>query len=229
MWLIAAYKHTSLFSLKNSAATSSGGKTNLVPTMYTVKMALIDAAFRCGDDGDQQFSWIKELHIKFCPPEHAVVNNSFIKILREPKDKKSGPAFISSVGYREFVFFSGELNIAIRVDALSEDQLEKLKKYLYHINYFGKRGSFVQCIDQKIMDSIPNHYSWHLNEEWNELSLNVQYQNLDDIGEKAEFKNLNTFSEEKAKLGRDRILIPVAVPYQVKSSNRGYTLYQRTL
>ena len=46
MWLIAEYQPVSLFSLKNSLATSSGGKSLLVPTPYAFKMALLDAACR---------------------------------------------------------------------------------------------------------------------------------------------------------------------------------------
>jgi hypothetical protein len=47
-WLIAEYQPTALFSLKISSATSSVGKTLVVPTPYSIKMALVDAAFRTG-------------------------------------------------------------------------------------------------------------------------------------------------------------------------------------
>jgi hypothetical protein len=46
MWLIADYQPVTLFSLKNSLATSSGGKSLLVPTPCAFKMALLDAACR---------------------------------------------------------------------------------------------------------------------------------------------------------------------------------------
>jgi len=47
-WLLAEYQPTALFSLKISSATSSVGKTLIVPTPYSIKMALVDAAFRVG-------------------------------------------------------------------------------------------------------------------------------------------------------------------------------------
>ena len=45
MWLIAEYEAVTLFSLKLSTATSSGGKTLLVPTPYALKMALLGVVF----------------------------------------------------------------------------------------------------------------------------------------------------------------------------------------
>ncbi len=42
MWLHCSYEPVSLYSLKLSAATSSGGKTLLAPSPYAVKMALLE-------------------------------------------------------------------------------------------------------------------------------------------------------------------------------------------
>ena len=47
-WLVAKYQPAALFSLKVSSATSSVGKTLIVPTPYSIKMAFVDAAFRAG-------------------------------------------------------------------------------------------------------------------------------------------------------------------------------------
>src|SRR3972149_509738 len=52
-WLVAEYQPAALFSLKISLATSSVGKTLVVPTPYSIKMAFVDAAFRAGvPDGE---------------------------------------------------------------------------------------------------------------------------------------------------------------------------------
>ena len=61
------------------------------------------------------------------------------------------------------------------------------------------------------------------------FSSQVQFQQLDDIGEKATFKSINTYDEEKSKVGKDRVLLPVALPYVLKSSSRGYTHYLKSL
>ncbi|MEL6525291.1 MAG: hypothetical protein AAFQ07_06225, partial [Chloroflexota bacterium] len=42
MWVIAEYEATALFSLKPANATSSGGRTLLVPTPFAIKMAILN-------------------------------------------------------------------------------------------------------------------------------------------------------------------------------------------
>ncbi len=144
MWLVAIYAQTSLFSLKASHVTSSGGKSNLVPTMYSFKMALIDAAFRVGMDGEEVFQLVKPVKMCFRPPEKVVVNNSFIKILREPKNPVQGQPYTQSVGYREFVHYGSVLEIALELNDFSNENVGLIEKLLWHVNYLGKRGSFVQ-------------------------------------------------------------------------------------
>ncbi|UOF90616.1 type I-A CRISPR-associated protein Cas5 [Fodinisporobacter ferrooxydans] len=226
MWLVTTYQHTSLFSLRNSSATSSGGKTNLIPTMYSVKMALLDAAFRMGLDVSLEFPWIRDLEIRFEPPEQAVVNNSFIKILTEPKDKKAGPAFITSVGFREFVFYDGTLKIAVKIENLTQNHIDKLKLLFFHVNYFGKRGGFLQPICQGIQEYLGSTFSYFLGEN-GKFSSDVIMQYLDDMGPKATFPSINTFDDTAARIGRDRIMKSVFVPYHQVASSRGYTWFKR--
>src|SRR6185312_3026242 len=45
-WLVVEYQPTAMFSLKTSLATSSVGRTLVVPTPYSIKMGFVDAAFR---------------------------------------------------------------------------------------------------------------------------------------------------------------------------------------
>ncbi|TCS78922.1 type I-A CRISPR-associated protein Cas5 [Tepidibacillus fermentans] len=228
MWLIATYEHTSLFSLKNTNSTSSGGRTNIVPTMYSIKLALINALYRMGKDGENEFPWVKDLVIRISPPKHAVVNNSFIKILREPKKDKNNPnqkEFISSIAYREFVHFDGLLKIAFNLNMLHSDQIELLKQASIRVRYFGKRGSFVQFKGFEMIneEELSSDFTWILGDERTSFNSHVQFQQLDDIGSNALFQNINTYDETKSKIGKDRLLLPVAVPYLLKSSSRSYT------
>lgn len=226
MFLVITYQHTSLFSLRTSSSTSSGGKTNLVPTMYSVKMALLDAAFRMGIDAPSLFNWIRDLEIRFEPPKQAIVNNSFIKILTEPKDKKTGPAFISSVGFREFVFYNGELRIAVQIDGLSHEQTDLLQELFLHIHYFGKRGSFLQFISHEVRTDLGSTFSYFLGES-GDFNGHVIMQYLDDMGPKTSFESVNTFDDTGVRLGRDRVMKSVFIPYHQISSSRGYTWFKR--
>lgn len=227
MWLLADFKSTAPFSLRASMTTSSGGKTNLVPSMYAVKLALVDAAFRAGEDGERVFSMIRGLRIRFRPPEWAVVNNSFIKILREPKNKKAGPAFISSVTYREFVFYAGDLTVALETRSLVQEDCALLHRLLWHIHYLGKRGGFLQIISVRTAGALDSGFTFVPGDAERETGDRMIIQYLDDIGPGATFAAVNTFSVEKARLNRDRILVPVGLPYTQVASSRGYTLYRR--
>jgi len=231
--MLPKYKPTGIFSLKSSATTSSGAKTLLVPSMYAVKMALVDAAFRSGEDGERVFEKVKGVEIRFKPPEYAAVTHGFIKIQRERevKDRKNLQAielkakqpFYPTVAYREFCSFTGDLTVAIQV----EERNTMLERLVPVVGYFGKRGSFFQFVDVEYSDHLPEHFTFPLSEPPNEFSLDVIVQPLDDLGERATFNAINTYSAEKARLGRDRILVQTAIPYKMVSSSRGYTLYQR--
>ena len=234
MWTLAHYKPTSLFSLKSSAATSSGAKTLLVPTMYSVKMALIDAAFRSGKDGAEIFELAKPLKIRFKPPEHAAVTHGFIKIRRERgvKDrnnaalvelKRTSP-FQPTVAYREFCAFRGELTVAVE----TEEPLPWLEEIFPGVGYFGKRGSFFQFAGSEYAEALPEHcFTFPLDDPPESYSLDVVVQPLDDLGQRATFDAINTYSTDRAKLGRDRVIVQTAIPYNMVSSSRGYTLYKR--
>lgn len=235
MWTLVRYRPTGLFSLKSSAATSSGAKTLLVPTMYSVKMALIDAAFRSGKDGTEIFELAKPLKIRFKPPEYAVVTHGFIKIRRERevKDAKNAAAvelkrtspFQPTVAYREFCAFEGELTVAVE----SEESSPWLEELLPGVGYFGKRGSFFQFAGFDYEESLPEHsFTFPLDDPPESYSLDVVVQPLDDLGERATFDAINTYSTERARLGRDRVIVQTAVPYKMTSSSRGYSSYKRS-
>lgn len=232
MWVLARYRPTGLFSLKSSATTSSGAKTLLVPTMYSVKMALIDAAFRSGEDGEEVFELVKSLKVKFRPPDYAAVTHGFIKIRRERevKDAKNQEAvelkrtspFQPTVAYREFCAFEGELTVGISLEETSW-----LEELLPLIGYFGKRGSFFQFVGLDRVESLPEQFTFPMEDPPEGFDLNVTVQPLDDLGERATFDAINTYSTGRARLGRDRVLVQTAIPYKTVSASRGYTLYRR--
>lgn len=227
MWLVARYLQASLFSLRASTATSSGGRTNLVPTMYAVKLALVDAAFRSGGDGRAMFELVKPLRIRVEPPRHAVVSNTITKIQREPKDKVAGPAFIPSVAYREFCHYAGELGVAFDIEGLSGAQVGELRRHLVLVNYFGKRGSFFQWRDLVEQEELTASFSYVAG-AGGVFSPDMVIQYLDDLAPTAVFDHIDSFSVQGARVGRDRLLVPVALPYRRVASSRGYTWYERT-
>ena len=91
-WLILHYQPT-VFSLKPARATSTVGKTLLVPTPYAVKMALLDARPEMRPTLQTPDAFVKALSSKTAVhigvPDEACVTGTIQKIRQEPK--KSSP------------------------------------------------------------------------------------------------------------------------------------------
>ncbi|MCB0214062.1 MAG: hypothetical protein KDJ52_32290 [Anaerolineae bacterium] len=235
-WVVAQYLATALFSLKPASSTSSGGKSLLVPTPFALKMALLDAAIRTEGQqvGKARFKTIRDLQIAIYLPEKAVVNNTFIKILRPhkagPKDV-NGTGLLTPMGntiaFREYVNFGEAMSLAFQ--GMPTAQLAPL---LLQINYLGKRGGFMQ------LQGEPTAYDWSTNdlrtngytlltEPMTEFSVNGLLQMLDDCGPKMTFDHANIYSGKAIKLGRERILRHIVLPYRLVRSSKGYSYYER--
>ncbi len=234
MYLIAKYRHTALFSLRSTMSTSSGGKTLLVPTPFSIKMALIDAGFRVNgvDLAKQVFNLIKKRRILLQPPEHGVVTHTFQKILREPKEKTAEIPYIQTIAFREYVHFNGVLQIAIDVNDMSDTEIVLLKYLFTHVNYFGKRGSFVQFIGADSLEGEPDNFSFdqeNLLAEYDASHYEV-FQILDDMGDleaKDSFDRINAYSGKSLELHKHRVLRHVFLPYKRVTTSKTYTKYSR--
>jgi len=228
-WLCATFRPVALFSLRSSAATSSGGKTNFVPTPYAVKMALLDVAVREGgvSQAEAHFEMLRDRQVRIQPPVRLVVNNTFQKIRREPKEVTTLEPFIASIGYREFCYYDGDLTVALD---MPEDLAasEVLGRLLWHINYLGKRGGFVQCTNVDLRSSLGPGFSHPVGATPTVVAAALVVQLLDDMGPQAAWERVNTFSSKKVRVGQDRIFVPTALPYRLVASSRGYSFYERS-
>lgn len=81
-WLIARYAPVALFSLRPSITTAAGGQTLLVPTPYSVKLALTDAVARVegSANGAALFNLVQPLEVRLRPPEYSVVTHTFNRV-----------------------------------------------------------------------------------------------------------------------------------------------------
>ena len=238
-WLVTAFEPVCLFSLRMTNTTSKGGKTLLVPTPYSVKMALIDACFRAEDGNDAEtsarhvFDLVKQRRVRFQPPPECVVQNTFVKVLDAERD--GDLPFKQTIVYREFAAFSGgPLEIAIETGGLSDHDVRTLERLFWHINSLGKRGSFWQCVGVRPLgEPLPPGYTAALQGE--ELSHPEKYgliQLLDDFGDalckaKDGFERISTYGEGTMNLGKHRVLITTALPYATRSAGKRFTWYQR--
>lgn len=237
MWTIAEYFPTTLFSLKTASATSSGGKTLLTPTAFSIKMALLDAALRTTGREAGQILWpaIRDLRIQIALPDRLVVINTFTKIVRPKKNGPSedrGTGLItplgSTIAYREYVHYASRFRLALqttRRDAVPEN----VRTLLAQISYFGKRGGFVQLMNVPIeAESLPGVERWTaLTEDQTAFAVDGTLQLLDDCASSLSFAHADIYSGKRITLGKERVMRHIVLPYRMTRSSRGFSLYER--
>ncbi len=238
-WLIARFQPVGLFSLKHGEATSTGGKSLLIPTPFAIRMALLDVALRVeGTAQAEHFvELIRSLKIALRPARYAAVSGLFGKILKpERKPEQTGRAMTPTIAFREFVHLRDEFAIAFGGEA---HILERITPWLPQVTYLGKRGSFVQLLGIPEWSTAPTEEP---PEGFIPLEgLNLQdglpasfpmgtLQRIDDWGETITFAKANVYDAStagKIKVGQDRLRIDIIMPYQMVRSGRGFTLYER--
>ncbi len=220
MWCIAEYEAVTLFSLKLSAATASGGKTLLAPTPYAVKMALLDVACRTAGVKQAEVWWpaLRDMHVALLPAPYAVVTNLFQKVL---KPRRSA----AKAGYREYVQLHGPWQLALGWETgLDHLWLESL---LLNLSYLGKRGGFVQLLSAPRRESeLPSEFI-NLTVTPEAFALEGTLQVLDDCTPKLTFAKANIYSGERISAGKERITRNIILPYRMMRSSKSFTLYQR--
>jgi hypothetical protein len=254
MWVVARYLPVAPFSLKPAVATSSGGKTLLVMTPYAIKMALLDVAIRIMGlaEGERAFPLLRDLSVQLAPPGQIVVLKSFSKSWRpveskeakkkdetdeefearqreklvERIERKQYPLY-STIAYREYVYYYGAFQLAFtaRDGSVLPANLSQL---LLGINYFGKRGGFVQIAEQpRQLEQLPEGRFVELTADGlQQFYKDGTLQMLDDCSSGLTFQRANIYSAERITLGKERILRHVVLPYRLVRSSRSYSWYQ---
>ena len=237
-YLVAHYLPTALFSLKDSQATNAAGKTLLVPSPYAVKMALLDVAARWQGlvAAKTVFAWLKPLEVRPSPPRYACVTNAFIKIQRPWQSKEPGAKaqearkkaiaegkvpFQPTIAFREYAQFQGELRVAIEISALKPEGVETLKSMLLRVNYFGKRGCFMQFTQFSELEELDESFVTMTGDQKPSSGSVMHY--LDDFGDKMTWEKVNIYLPDKP----DREARAALLPYQLKRSSKRSSLYYR--
>lgn len=245
MWVAAVYHQVSLFSLKPADATSTGGRSLLVPTPFSIKMALLDAALRTRGRvaGEALFGLIRDLRIAASPPPIAVVSNCFVRVQKPRREKGKSAAssdgdddgtgsdaagpFQRSVGFREYVYYGGPLGLALQAPTAEEARV--VGELAVQISYFGKRGSFFQlAAAPRLFEEYPREY---LPLDVDSATPGFLLQLLDDCRRSDEGQRPLTFEQADIysgkAMGAGRVIRQVAVPYRLLQSSRGFTTYRR--
>ena len=150
------YRPTALFHFKRLDATNKGALTLPMPTPYAVRVALLAVA----DNPAASFVAVKAKTVAVRPPRIVVVNPCWVKILTPKRsDEKAtwsnpdAPAeYKTTMSLREYAYIPGDGSSDFHIYLDSLDGIEELPP---RVNYFGKRGSFVQFVGWDEADLPP--------------------------------------------------------------------------
>lgn len=229
-WLVARFLPCSLFALKVSTATSSVGRTLLVPTPYAIKMALVEAAFDSGFSRAACDTLLRSLvgvAIRIGPPASAIVSHTFLKVRQEPKKAEPGRPYISSVAYREFVFHQGEWRWAFDLNEKPAELRQQLEILIPHVRYVGKRASFVQYVGAYWLSDLDPTFTQAMDGSSVTMPTRAHVVPLDDLGPKADLETLSPYSSKRAEVEKHRIYVNTLVPLGVTNTGPGFTEYRR--
>jgi hypothetical protein len=230
-WLVFRYLPIALFSLKSSRATSTAGKTLLLPTPYAAKMAFLDTALRHGmiEDREGLVRWLSAANLRIGVPGHACVTGTIQSVrqeVREVERKRNPelPPYRASIAMREFVHFQGTIGLAFELKTCSPKLIPLLPQLAPAINYLGKRGSFIQYLSGAREAEVDATFTQPVDDDAGPTVAGLRTV-LDDFGAKASFEALNSFSSADVHRGVHRKFVDTIVPLNVYNAGPGFVHY----
>lgn len=228
----AVFQPTTLFSLKDSNSTNSGAKSLFLPSPYSIKMAILNQAitldgvdFEADGKMNRWFKMVCNTDIGYFVKGNFSVNNCFVKILRVKEDKRgkkqkeAGIEFIpgvqNTISFREYIHINAPIEIIFTVQSKVEKDF--LQKYIYKINYFGKRGCFFQFMGYKDTPSESNVITF--GESYLQPGILQKY---DDFNYKMAFEHVNNYDGAKSLKREEKILV---LPLRRNKSSKSYSNY----
>jgi hypothetical protein len=225
MWILADFEPVAAFGLRPSNTTSSGGKSLVCPTPYAIKMALLDRMIRHGGlaYGIERFPLVRDLAVRVQVPEMVVVNRTFQKVLRP-----EGKLWNQTIAQREYCFHTGTMKLALGCE--DENFAGELPLILSSLNYFGRKGSFMQYLGHRTSTADPASADGFVDlcrePDQNDLGFGF-LQRMDNMRSDATFEEVSVLSRPSSDGGR--ITYNVILPYRLKHHGFNHTVYERVI
>jgi hypothetical protein len=102
-----------------------------------------------------------------------------------------------------------------------------LREALLAINYLGKRGGFMQIAGWPLVADALDGVFTEITSDSSTFFSHGTLQMLDDCGGQMTFEHADIYHPKRITMGRERVPRHVVLPYQLKQSSRGYSLYER--
>ncbi|GEM_PF-203576 len=230
-WLVAEFEPVSLFSLKTSSATSSVGQTLVVPTPYAIKMALVDAGFRANlskEDCAALLKTLAKVELRIAPASSILVTHTIVRVRQQSRNAERQSPYISAVAYREVAHMDGSMRWAFDLAGGDDSFAQRLVCLLPHVNYIGKRGSFVRFVRCCRVADLGAEFTQPVERQggWTPPE-HAHIVQLDDFGPDADLEILSSFTPNKPKRDRHRRFVETIVPVGIVNIGPGFRQYSR--
>jgi hypothetical protein len=232
MWVYATYEPVAVFGLRPSNTTSSGGKSLICPTPYAVKMAILDRLIRekGPEAGAEQFPQIRDLAIWLRGADTLAITRTFQRVFRPRKTELNEATgrmdvWTSTIAQRELVLMASSLTLALGTDDVAF--ATQFATLLAAINYFGRRGSFMQLIDVELNEARPTreHGFVDLCQPLTPNDLGFGFlQRMDNMRPDAKWEDVDVVNGRRQSDG-GRISYTVVLPYELRRHAFNHTVY----
>src|SRR5262249_18428069 len=136
------------------------------------------------------------------------------------------PPYRPSVALRDLVHWRGVLHLAFGGLSPNSEMIPLLTAAAPAVNYFGKRGCFVQYLGLRRLDALDTTFTRPFR-EGAAIPPGCHRAMLDDFGPEATFAALNSFSPSEMRRGVHRSFVDTVVPLRVHNFGPGFLHYRR--
>jgi len=192
-WMKLKLHFPSFYSYRIPDYSSQYALTLPLIAPSTIKLALVATAIRMSgevSEGKRIFEYVKDAKVGVKLPKIIVVNSVFIKRLKKKKDQ---PGFQPSFGVREYVYFSGDVEIYLGLNKIEIP--EKLMAYARGIRYLGTSDSIVYVKSAEWIDKEPVGVIYP--SEFSKLPEGAIIYPVKDFAKKVTFEQINPYSPNK--------------------------------
>ena len=127
---------------------------------------------------------------------------------------------------RELVHWRGVLHLAFDATSCDAEIVPLLMGAALAINYFGKRGCFVQYLGARRLDTLDASFTRPFR-EGEPIPRGCHRAVMDDFGPGANFATLNSFSRSEIRSAIHRKFVDTVVPMGVHNFGAGFVHYRR--
>ncbi len=222
--MVVEYRPVTAFRLRPSNATSTSGKSLLIPTPYAIKMALLAAAIACLglEETEAAFPTIRDLRIFLKPPPFIVVNRL---IQRSASDLDA--LWNGGLGAREYCTYSSAMHLGFDFQGTPQLSVTTFLSLFAAIGHWGWSGGFFQfmAVDQRLVDpGAEGFIDLMMLPVLDSICYGI-LQRMDDMRPTAQFSDVSALSTTAAADG-GRTFYSILLPYRVRQERRNALIYE---